>query len=56
MHYESIACPACKQSLTGKIGNRHYYCWNCLLEFQFEGDNEIRLYFVDEDGSLVELE
>ena len=52
----SVVCPACNEAITGRIGNRHYYCWSCLIEFQFHGEKNVRLYFVEEDGSLKELE
>lgn len=52
-----IHCPLCHQINTGKIGNRQYYCWNCLIEFEIQGRNRdrIKMFVVEEDGSLIEL-
>ncbi|MFY9114416.1 MAG: hypothetical protein WAO23_04125 [Dethiobacteria bacterium] len=50
-----IQCPLCHQINTGKIGNRQYYCWDCLIEFEIRGRDKIKMFFVEEDGSLVEL-
>ncbi|MHB1683841.1 MAG: hypothetical protein ACYCYO_13590 [Bacilli bacterium] len=45
-------CPHCNCRDIGKIGNNQFYCWNCFMEFALVGD-EVKLYHVDEDGSLV---
>lgn len=45
-------CPHCNCKDIGKIGNNQFYCWNCFMEFALVGD-EIKIYHVDEDGSLV---
>ena len=45
-------CPHCNCRDIGKIGNNQFYCWNCFMEFALVGD-EVRIYHVDEDGSLV---
>ncbi|NLI70815.1 MAG: hypothetical protein GX364_08140 [Firmicutes bacterium] len=52
-----IHCPLCHQINTGKIGNRLYYCWDCLIEFEIQGRNrdKIKMFLVEEDGTLIEL-
>lgn len=50
-----VTCPVCSHINTGKIGNRQYYCWDCLIEFQINGKKKPKLFFVEEDGTLVEL-
>ena len=45
-------CPHCNSRDVGKIGNNQFYCWNCYMEFVLVGD-EVRIFHVDEDGSLV---
>lgn len=45
-------CPHCNSRDIGKIGNNQFYCWNCFMEFALVGD-EVKIYHVDEDGSLV---
>ncbi len=47
-------CPQCNSRDIGKIGNNQFYCWNCFMEFALVGD-EIKIYHVDEDGSLVSV-
>jgi len=42
-------CPACGSKATGKIGVDQYYCWDCFVEFNSDGE----LFEVAEDGSLV---
>ncbi|SFE27685.1 hypothetical protein [Alteribacillus iranensis] len=44
-------CPYCQSKTTGKIGTEHYYCWECFVEWTYEGE-KITLYQVEEDGSL----
>ncbi|MDD2402055.1 MAG: hypothetical protein PHI90_06480 [Clostridia bacterium] len=49
-----MKCPLCGSSSVGKVGVEQYYCWNCFVEYQFQGD-ETRVYSVEEDGSLMEI-
>lgn len=50
-----IICPVCNHSNTGKVGNRQYYCRECLIEFQVTGKKQAKPFYVEEDGTLVEL-
>jgi len=50
-----MECPVCNERNTGKVGSRQYYCWQCLIEFKITSDHQYRLYYVDSDGSLVEM-
>ncbi len=45
----------CNHTNTGKVGNRQYYCWECLIEFQINSKKKAKPFYVEEDGSLVEL-
>lgn len=47
-------CPHCNCRDMGKIGTNQYYCWGCFVEFSVSGD-EVKLFQVEEDGSLVSL-
>jgi len=47
-------CPQCNSRDIGKIGNNQFYCWNCFMELALVGD-EVKIYHVDEDGSLVSV-
>jgi len=42
-------CPSCGSKATGKIGVDQFYCWDCFMEFNQEGE----IFEVAEDGSLV---
>ncbi len=46
-----MQCPVCGGKSVGKIGSDQYYCWNCCLEYQIQGDI-IKIFSVAEDGSL----
>lgn len=46
-----MRCPNCNCRDIGKIGTNQYYCWECFVEFNIDGE-EVRLYQVEEDGSL----
>jgi|GEM_PF-5740059 len=35
--------------MTGKIGARHYYCWNCFVEFTWKG-SRWEIYHLDQEG------
>ncbi|HOP68709.1 MAG: hypothetical protein WBK48_04690 [Dethiobacteria bacterium] len=48
-----MQCPLCKSRDTGKIGSNQYYCWQCLMEFKASSQQTGKMYFVEEDGSLV---
>jgi hypothetical protein len=50
-----MRCPHCNCRDVGKIGANQFYCWGCFMEFNISGD-EIRVYEVAEDGSLVAVE
>lgn len=45
-------CPVCGGKSVGRVGIDQFYCWNCYLEYQVQGE-EIRVFSVAEDGSLV---
>jgi ribosomal protein L37AE/L43A len=51
---EKMKCPACGSRAVGKVGADQYYCWDCFVEYQYYGNNQAKLYMVEEDGSLVE--
>lgn len=48
-----MRCPLCRSADTGKVGNNQYYCWQCLMEFKASSQQTGKMYFVEEDGSLV---
>lgn len=50
-----LHCPNCKTKNIGKIGNQHFYCWGCFIEFNIVEDNKINVFQVEEDGSLSSL-
>jgi len=50
-----LRCPACGEKNTGKVGSRQYYCWDCLIEFRLNGKEEARMFYVESDGTLVEV-
>jgi len=45
-------CPICGGRAVGRVGVDQYYCWNCYLEYQIQGDS-VKVFSVAEDGSLV---
>jgi len=51
-----MQCPICYQKSTGKVASRQYYCWNCLIEFKYNTNQEYQLFYVEADGSLVEIQ
>lgn len=52
----AMMCPSCGQkNTTGQIGSKQYYCWSCLIEYQIDSNSEVKLFSIEEDGSLVEL-
>jgi hypothetical protein len=50
-----MRCPHCNCRDVGKIGANQFYCWGCFMEFNVSG-NDVRVYEVAEDGSLVAVE
>jgi len=46
-------CPLCGTIDTGKVGTNQYYCWQCLMEFKTSDKQQDRMYYVEEDGSLI---
>lgn len=50
-----MRCPHCNCRDIGKIGANQFYCWGCFIEFSVSGE-EVRVYEVAEDGSLVAVE
>lgn len=46
-------CPVCGGKFTGKIGVDQFYCWDCCVEYRKNNNNEVQIYEVAEDGSLV---
>ncbi|MBX5436656.1 MAG: hypothetical protein IRZ33_05495 [Alicyclobacillaceae bacterium] len=50
-----MRCPHCNCRDVGKIGANQFYCWGCFMEFNVAGE-EVRVYEVAEDGSLVAVE
>jgi hypothetical protein len=49
-----MKCPLCGSRAVGKVGVEQYYCWDCFIEYQYQG-NQAKLYTVEEDGSLMEI-
>lgn len=45
-------CPICGGKSVGRVGVSQYYCWNCYIEYQIQGE-AIKIFSVAEDGSLV---
>lgn len=48
-------CPVCNSIDAGKIGTNQFYCWQCFIEFNVDEQNQVKLYYVEADGSLVPL-
>lgn len=48
-----MKCPICGGRAVGKVGIEQYYCWNCFMEYQYQG-SILKVYKVSEDGCLVE--
>lgn len=49
-----MKCPVCGGRAVGRVGMEQYYCWTCFMEYHY--GNEVKVYTVSEDGSLVEYE
>lgn len=43
------SCPLCGSRAVGRVGIEQYYCWDCFMEFDGQG----QVYEVAEDGSLM---
>ncbi|MDI3316124.1 MAG: hypothetical protein QJR14_00585 [Bacillota bacterium] len=50
-----IRCPHCGSSNVGKVDHRHYFCWECYVEFVQRGGRWL-LYRIDTEGALEPLE
>ncbi|MEW5784822.1 MAG: hypothetical protein AB1767_07095 [Bacillota bacterium] len=48
-----MQCPLCHTMDTGKVGTNQYYCWQCLMEFKTNAQQQARMYYVEADGSLI---
>lgn len=48
-------CPLCGSVDTGRVATDQFYCWHCLIEFRVNSRNEITIYYVEDDGSLVDM-
>ncbi|WP_188206247.1 hypothetical protein [Alkalibacillus aidingensis] len=48
-------CPNCHTSNVGKIGDQHYYCWDCFIELTIE-DGQLHVHEVQEDGTVSSLD
>lgn len=48
-----MQCPLCHTTDTGKVGTNQYYCWQCLMEFKNNAQQQARMYYVEADGSLI---
>lgn len=46
-------CPHCNCRDIGKIGTQQFYCWGCFVEFSVSSENEVKVWQVEEDGSLI---
>lgn len=42
-------CPSCGSHRVGRVGNKQYYCWNCMVEYNTGQE----IFLVTEDGTLV---
>jgi ribosomal protein L37AE/L43A len=47
-----ISCPVCGRKSIGKIGIGQYYCWDCCIEFAFDG-TDYTAFNVEADGTLT---
>lgn len=45
-------CPVCGRKSIGKVGVSQFYCWECYMEFAFDG-TQYTVYNVEADGSLT---
>lgn len=48
-----VQCPVCSSIDVGKVSNTNYYCWDCLVEFQYKKNKEAHIYEIQDDGTLV---
>jgi len=42
-------CPVCGSRQTGQVGNKQFFCWSCLVEY----NNCQEAFAVTEEGTLV---
>lgn len=50
-----MRCPNCNCRDIGKIGTNQFYCWDCFVEFSVAIDGGVKLFNVEEDGSLSQM-
>lgn len=44
-----VTCPRCGSREVGKVGPRHYYCWDCCAEFNWRG-GKLDVFLLDAEG------
>ncbi len=44
-------CPVCGRKSIGKVGIDQFYCWECCVEFAYDGD-ACTVFNVEADGTL----
>lgn len=49
-----MRCPNCDSRSTGKIGNQHFFCSDCYVEFVLH-DDFYEIFNVDDQGELIPL-
>ena len=47
-----MRCPNCGGRGTGKIGNQHYFCRDCYVEF-FLDEEQFLIFGLDDQGELI---
>ena len=47
-----MRCPNCGGRGTGKIGNQHYFCRDCCVEF-FLNEEQFVIFGLDDQGELI---
>jgi len=50
-----MRCPACGCVDVGRVGSNQFYCWNCFLEFSINSRQQVKFFYVQEDGNLLQL-
>lgn len=45
-------CPLCQKNTIGKVGTERYFCWECGIEFVVDADQSVRIFSLEEDGTL----
>lgn len=51
-----FVCPVCGRKSAGRVAADQYYCWECCVEFVMKGEKVTRIYNVELDGSLSDLD